>query len=64
MIVAPQLRIRARSFNFGNMSAEAVTYIQLMPTTDMDAAMRFYHDALGTAVVYRYPAEGDPVFVF
>ena len=35
----------------------------IVEVPDMDAAMRFYHDALGTAVVYRYPVEGDPVFV-
>ena len=35
----------------------------IVEVPDMDAAMRFYHDALGTAVVYRYPADGDPVFV-
>ncbi|GAA4067697.1 VOC family protein [Agromyces indicus] len=35
----------------------------IVEVPDMDAAMRFYHDALGTTVVYRYPAEGDPVFV-
>ena len=35
----------------------------IVEVPDMDAAMRFYHDALGAAVVYRYPVEGDPVFV-
>ena len=35
----------------------------IVEVPDMDAAMRFYHDALGTAVVYRYPADGDSVFV-
>lgn len=35
----------------------------IVEVPDMDAAMRFYHDALGTAVVYRYPADGEPVFV-
>ncbi|KZE93951.1 hypothetical protein AVP42_01571 [Agromyces sp. NDB4Y10] len=35
----------------------------IVEVPDMDAAMRFYHDALGTTVVYRYPTEGDPVFV-
>lgn len=35
----------------------------IVEVPDMDAAMRFYHDALGTTVVYRYPVEGDPMFV-
>jgi catechol 2,3-dioxygenase-like lactoylglutathione lyase family enzyme len=35
----------------------------IVEVPDMDAAMRFYHDALGTTAVYRYPADGDPVFV-
>ena len=35
----------------------------IVEVPDMHAAMRFYHDALGTTVVYRYPTEGDPVFV-
>jgi uncharacterized glyoxalase superfamily protein PhnB len=36
----------------------------IVEVPDMDAAMRFYHDALGATVVYRYPAEGaDPEFV-
>ncbi|GGI45170.1 putative glyoxalase superfamily protein PhnB [Agromyces flavus] len=35
----------------------------IVEVPDMDAAMRFYHDALGTAVVYRYPVDGEPVFV-
>jgi uncharacterized glyoxalase superfamily protein PhnB len=35
----------------------------IVEVPDMGAAMRFYHDTLGTIVVYRYPAEGDAVFV-
>ncbi|MGR2752497.1 VOC family protein [Agromyces arachidis] len=35
----------------------------IVEVPDMDAAMRFYHDALGATLVYRYPVEGDPLFV-
>lgn len=35
----------------------------IVEVPDMGAAMRFYHDALGTSVVYRYPTDGDAVFV-
>lgn len=35
----------------------------IVEVPDMDAALRFYHDVLGTTVVYRYPAEGHPVYV-
>ena len=35
----------------------------IVEVPDMGAAMRFYHDALGTSVVSRYPTDGDAVFV-
>jgi uncharacterized glyoxalase superfamily protein PhnB len=36
----------------------------IVEVPDMDAALRFYRDALGATVVYRYPAEGDaPEFI-
>lgn len=35
----------------------------IVEVPDMGAAMRFYHDTLGAILVYRYPVEGDAVFV-
>jgi lactoylglutathione lyase len=31
--------------------------------TDLSAALTFYRDLLGFAETYRFPAEGEPVFV-
>jgi len=35
----------------------------IVEVPDMDVALRFYRDALGASVVYRNPADGDPVFL-
>lgn len=35
----------------------------IVEVPDMDAALRFYHDALGAGIAYRFPSTGDPVFV-
>jgi uncharacterized glyoxalase superfamily protein PhnB len=35
----------------------------IVEVPDMDAALRFYHDALGAGISYRFPSTGDPVYV-
>ncbi|MFE5670217.1 VOC family protein [Agromyces sp. NPDC056523] len=35
----------------------------IVEVPDMDVALRFYRDALGATVVFRNPADGDPVFL-
>jgi lactoylglutathione lyase len=35
----------------------------VITVTDLPAAVRFYRDGLGFTEHYRFPAEGDPVFV-
>jgi lactoylglutathione lyase len=35
----------------------------ILETPDLERALGFYRDALGGAVEYRFPPEGDPVYV-
>ncbi|GAA2030670.1 VOC family protein [Agromyces tropicus] len=34
----------------------------IVEVPDMEAALRFYRDALGATVVYRFPPDGEPLF--
>jgi lactoylglutathione lyase len=43
--------------------ASATRVIPMLSVADMAAARRFYAEALGGAEVYRFPPEGDAVFV-
>ena len=35
----------------------------ILEVPDMEAALAFYRDALGGVVSYRFPTEGEPVYV-
>ncbi|WP_353829276.1 VOC family protein [Agromyces sp. SYSU T0242] len=34
----------------------------ILEVPDMEAALRFYRDELGATVIFRHPADGEPVF--
>jgi lactoylglutathione lyase len=45
---------------------EVTVFQELFPilsTPDLPGAVRFYRDLLGCEVVYRFPADGEPVYV-
>ncbi|RZS68830.1 putative glyoxalase superfamily protein PhnB [Agromyces ramosus] len=35
----------------------------ILEVSDMDAALSFYRDAFGGVLTYRFPPEGEPVYV-
>ncbi len=39
------------------------TAFPILEVSDMDAALAFYRDAFGGVLTYRFPAEGDAVYV-
>jgi lactoylglutathione lyase len=45
------------------MAAAFRSAFPILYSEDLPAALRFYRDLLGFAVTYRFPEDGEPVFV-